>query len=153
MPSALEAAVVNGTVSGGGTPLSGSGTIGLAALDPDANQDAGIVVDGLLEDITAQKRGDEDLCECAASTSRIGLLSLRERDVMKLVVGGQTNKSIANTLKISIKTVEMHHANLMKKLQVACIAELVRVVLLSERPPKKFLNVVERKTPVVEGDP
>ena len=122
-------------------------------LTPTKTPDGGIVVDGLLEDITAQKRGDEDLCERVASTSRIGLLSLRERDVMKLVVGGQTNKSIVNTLKISIKTVEMHRENLMKKLQVACIAEFVRVVLLSERPPEKFLNVVERKTPVVEGNP
>ena len=46
-------------------------------LTPTKTPDGGIVVDGWLEDITAQKRSDEELRERAAVTSRIGLLSPR----------------------------------------------------------------------------
>ena len=43
-------------------------------------------------------------------------LSNREREVLKLVAEGYTNKQIANVISISIKTVEKHRSNLMSKL-------------------------------------
>ena len=43
-------------------------------------------------------------------------LSNREREVLKLVAEGYTNKQIANVMSISIKTVEKHRSNLMSKL-------------------------------------
>jgi DNA-binding NarL/FixJ family response regulator len=55
------------------------------------------------------------------------LVSLREREVLQLISEGQTNAAIAETLNISIKTVEKHRANLMAKLEVNDLASLIRV--------------------------
>ena len=46
------------------------------------------------------------------------LLSAREREVLKLVAEGNTNKVISNLICISVKTVEKHRSNLMKKLNM-----------------------------------
>ena len=45
-------------------------------------------------------------------------LSTREREVLKLVAEGNTNKVISNLICVSIKTVEKHRSNLMKKLNM-----------------------------------
>ena len=52
-------------------------------------------------------------------------LSEREVQVMSLVAHGYTNKEIANTLAISVKTVESHKANSMQKLDLKSRAEIV----------------------------
>ncbi len=66
--------------------------------------------------------------ELAERVARVQRLTPREHDVMQLVVTGQANKQIAAQLGLSAKTVETHRANLMKKLAVASVAELVRLV-------------------------
>ncbi|MFP6610279.1 MAG: LuxR C-terminal-related transcriptional regulator, partial [Deltaproteobacteria bacterium] len=60
---------------------------------------------------------------------RVSTLSAREREVLDLVVAGKANKVIANELGLSPKTVEVHRARLMKKLNVSSVAELVRLSL------------------------
>lgn len=60
---------------------------------------------------------------------RVSTLSAREREVLDLVVTGKANKVIANELGLSPKTVEVHRARLMKKLNVSSVAELVRLSL------------------------
>lgn len=60
---------------------------------------------------------------------RINSLTKREKEVMVLVVSGMINKDIAKQLKISIKTVEVHRANVMDKMAVTSVADLVRVNL------------------------
>ena len=45
-------------------------------------------------------------------------LTLREREVLKLIAEGQGNKHIANYLCVSVKTVEKHRSNLMRKLNL-----------------------------------
>tara|TARA_R110001583_G_scaffold76508_5_gene209267 strand:+ start:1481 stop:2119 length:639 start_codon:yes stop_codon:yes gene_type:complete len=52
-------------------------------------------------------------------------LSKREKQVMQLVVSGQANKLIAETLEISPKTVEVHRARVMAKMGAASLADLV----------------------------
>jgi DNA-binding NarL/FixJ family response regulator len=54
------------------------------------------------------------------------VLSAREREIVSLVAEGKSNKEIAATLNISVKTVETHRSNLMRKLRITSIAELVR---------------------------
>ncbi|MCA9876101.1 MAG: response regulator transcription factor [Ardenticatenaceae bacterium] len=54
------------------------------------------------------------------------LLTPREREVLQLVAEGNTNSAIADTLSISVKTVEKHRANVMSKLQVNDLASLIR---------------------------
>jgi DNA-binding NarL/FixJ family response regulator len=51
-------------------------------------------------------------------TSAWEQISKREREVLKLVAEGNTNKLIANHMCVSIKTVEKHRSNLMKKLDL-----------------------------------
>jgi two-component system response regulator NreC len=58
--------------------------------------------------------------------SAADLLTPREREVLHLVSEGYTNSAIAETLSISIKTVEKHRSNLMSKLEVNDLASLIR---------------------------
>lgn len=57
-------------------------------------------------------------------------LTNRERQVMEAVIAGRRNKVIADELGLSIKTVEVHRARMMRKLGVTSTAELVRLALL-----------------------
>jgi FixJ family two-component response regulator len=52
-------------------------------------------------------------------------LSPREREVLALVMAGQTNKEIARALALSPRTVETHRANLSAKLEVHSLAQLI----------------------------
>jgi DNA-binding NarL/FixJ family response regulator len=54
------------------------------------------------------------------------LLTNREQTVVQLIAEGQSNKRVANTLGISLKTVETHRASVMSKLEIGSSAELVR---------------------------
>lgn len=56
--------------------------------------------------------------------ARFQLLSPREREVMEMVTSGAANKQAAKALGISDRTVEVHRANIMKKLRVDSPAEL-----------------------------
>lgn len=64
-----------------------------------------------------------------AISSRLEQLTQREREVLNLVVAGKLNKQIADTLDISMKTVEAHRARVMDKMGVRTLAELVRAVM------------------------
>ncbi len=59
----------------------------------------------------------------------LGRLSPRERQVLDLVVASKPNKIIADILGISIKTVELHRSNMMNKLGVRSVPELMKVAL------------------------
>ena len=56
--------------------------------------------------------------------SRLDLITQRERQVLKLIAEGNQNRCIAEDLCISIKTVEKHRSNLMKKLDLHNASEL-----------------------------
>lgn len=58
---------------------------------------------------------------------RINSLTKREKEVMELVITGTLNKDIAKQLEISIKTVEVHRANVMDKMNASSVADLVRM--------------------------
>ena len=60
---------------------------------------------------------------------RMERLTVRERQVLERVVAGRLNKQIADDLSISIKTVEAHRSNIMEKLAVRSMAELMRVAI------------------------
>ena len=53
-------------------------------------------------------------------------LSGREREIVQLLAEGRSNKEIAATLYISVRTVETHRATIMRKLEIGSIVELVR---------------------------
>jgi FixJ family two-component response regulator len=62
----------------------------------------------------------------------VASLTPRERQVMRMVVSGQTTKSIAATLGLSPKTVDFHRANIMTKMQTRSVAHLVRLCITAE---------------------
>jgi FixJ family two-component response regulator len=61
--------------------------------------------------------------------SLLSKLTGRERQVLERIVAGRLNKQIADDLTISIKTVEAHRANIMEKLNVSTVADLLRLAL------------------------
>ena len=67
----------------------------------------------------------------ADASSRIADLTAKEHDVFTLVARGNSNKQIATTMGISIKTVEVHRARVMRKLGAQSLAELVQRYLES----------------------
>jgi FixJ family two-component response regulator len=60
---------------------------------------------------------------------RVGRLTERELQVMRLVVDGKSNKMIAHELGLSPKTVEVHRARVMDKMEVGSLAQLLRLVI------------------------
>lgn len=56
----------------------------------------------------------------------VTLLTPRQREVLQLISEGRSAKEVADTLKISLSTVEFHKAQIMKRLGVRSIAELVK---------------------------
>lgn len=63
--------------------------------------------------------------------NRLDRLTRREREVLDLIVAGRLNKQMAVELGISQKTIEFHRARVMRKLDVTCMAELMRVAFLA----------------------
>lgn len=60
---------------------------------------------------------------------RIAELTDREREVLDLLILGDANKVIAQKLSISFRTVEIHRARILSKMQAASVAQLVRMVI------------------------
>jgi len=77
------------------------------------------------------ERHEEDL-ERAGIRRRAATLTAREREVMSQVVQGKANKVIASDLGVSQRTVEIHRARVMEKMQAGSLAHLVRMVLIAE---------------------
>lgn len=81
--------------------------------------------------VDAQQQADEE--GLRELLERAGELTPRERQVFSRAAEGQPNKQIAAELELSEKTIEVHRANLMRKLEVGSIAELVRAATTLER--------------------
>lgn len=67
---------------------------------------------------------------------RIGHLTPREREVLDALVAGKPNKIIAYDLSISPRTVEIHRARVMEKMEARTLSELVRMALSAGLGPK-----------------
>ncbi|MBB1126569.1 response regulator transcription factor [Thiospirillum jenense] len=72
---------------------------------------------------------------CNEIAARLTSLTPREHEVMKMVTEGQSNKEIAAKLGVSAKTIEVHRARVMDKMQANSLAELVRLALLVKYLP------------------
>ena len=97
-------------------------------VDPDALLGA---IRTALDADAARRRAALD---AEGTRQRLSVLTARERQVMELVAKGCHNREIATTLGISPRTVEVHKARVMEKLQVQSVPELVRIVLRAPRP-------------------
>ena len=59
--------------------------------------------------------------------SRLETLTPREREGLQLVVAGRLSKQIASELQIAVKTVEVHRSNIVRKMQIENVIQLVRL--------------------------
>ena len=84
------------------------------------------------------RRAHEDQRQRAELRQRVATLTPRERDVLALVITGNLNKQIADTLGTSEKTVKVHRARVMEKMRAGSVAELVQLAaeagVLAARP-------------------
>ena len=62
----------------------------------------------------------------------------RQREILRLVALGHTNREIAGSLGISVRTVEVHRFNLMRRLNVRNVAQLLRQALQQNLLPRNF---------------
>ena len=84
------------------------------------------LVDRMLQ--KARLSADQQQAE-ASRGALLGRLTARESQVLERIVAGRLNKQIADDLNISIKTVEAHRANIMEKLNVSTVADLLKIAL------------------------
>ena len=76
------------------------------------------IINGYLQNISKDK-----------SPRQKPILSIKERSVIKLIVQGLNSRQVAELLNLSIRTVENHRANMMKKLKVKNAAEMVKMAV------------------------
>jgi DNA-binding NarL/FixJ family response regulator len=82
---------------------------------------AGFVLDAFASSAAAAPAAEEE-----ATDPGLDLLSAREREVMQLLARGYTYREIGSRLFISVKTVESHASNVLRKLQLSNRNELTR---------------------------
>jgi FixJ family two-component response regulator len=94
------------------------------ATKPFRQQD---LLDAVQRSLTRDRIVREKQRDIAELRQRQNGLSVREREVMNLVVSGMLNKQIAAELGASEATVKMHRSQVMKKMQAKSLPELVRM--------------------------
>lgn len=92
----------------------------------------------LLERISEAVKKDlvlrEELVKKRRIQDRIDHLTTREKEVLGLIVKSHSNKESAKILNISNRTVDVHRASIMEKMQAENIAELITMVMYCETP-------------------
>jgi RNA polymerase sigma factor (sigma-70 family) len=88
------------------------------------------LLDSVQEAIARDRQAREERAVLQAIQQRVALLTPREHDVLALVIAGLLNKQIAAELGMSEKTVKAHRAQVMQKMQVSSVVQLV---LLAEK--------------------
>lgn len=68
----------------------------------------------------------------AKAIERIAQLTPREREIADQFLSGKRNKQVANALSISVRTVELHRASIIRKLDAKSIADAVHIITLAE---------------------
>ena len=93
-----------------------------------------VVLRDLVDRMLQKARLDAEHQQAEASRGALlGRLTARESQVLERIVAGRLNKQIADDLNISIKTVEAHRANIMEKLNVSTVADLLKIALGSSK--------------------
>ena len=80
---------------------------------------------------------EQDSTEAASeSGSTEQTLTTRQKEILRLVAQGCTNREIGQRLDISVRTVEVHRFNLMRRLRVRNVAQLLRQAIALKFIPK-----------------
>ena len=123
--------------------ITGHGTVPLAIAAMKAGAfdfiEKPLREDALLESIERalqwNNRAYEERLERATLQVRTAQLTPREREVFELVAEGEPNKAIARHLGISFRTVELHRARIIEKLQARSLSDLIRMAIIMNSNP------------------
>jgi len=123
--------------------ITGHGTVSLAIAAMKAGAfdfiEKPLREDALLESIERSLRWNdmayEERLQRATLEARAALLTAREREVLELVAAGEPNKIIARHLGISFRTVELHRAHIIEKLQARGLSDLIRMAIIMQTQP------------------
>jgi two-component system response regulator FixJ len=118
--------------------ITGHGTVPLAIAAMKAGAfdfiEKPLSEDALLESIERalhwNDKAYEERLERATLRDRAAFLTPREREVFELVAAGEPNKVIARRLGISFRTVELHRAHIIEKLQARSLSDLIRIAII-----------------------
>jgi DNA-binding NarL/FixJ family response regulator len=84
---------------------------------------------------------------------KVARLTSREREVLQLLGEGKTNKEISTTLDVSVKTTETHRSNMMTKLKLHSVAELVLYAVRNEIVYVSLPSVLRFPNPTTDDGP
>jgi FixJ family two-component response regulator len=90
-----------------------------------------LLLDSVQRGLKCNSEAMESFIRNESIDKRISALTPREKEVMMRVTEGKPNKVIAHELSVSIKTIEVHRARMMEKMEAGSVAELVKISLLS----------------------
>jgi len=91
-----------------------------------------ILIDAIRSALDSRNQANAAHPQSAEINGRLSTLSERERQVLDGLVSGLPNKTIAYDLGISPRTVEIHRANVMSKMNASSLSHLVRMALIVE---------------------
>ncbi|MGZ9570332.1 response regulator [Alcaligenes sp. DN25] len=86
------------------------------------------LVDRVLDVLRSYEASQEERDNEQALEERLDTLSQREREVLALALEGRLNKQIAQDLSITMRTVEVHRARALEKMQARTLIELARLL-------------------------
>jgi FixJ family two-component response regulator len=123
-------------ITGAGDTASGVQAMKLGAVDflakpVDNEKLIRIITDAVETDFQARAQ----YAQLESAKKQITRLTLREREVLELVVKGLLNKQIAHRLGISIKTVKAHRGHIMHKVEANSVTDLVRLSEIAVEAP------------------
>lgn len=111
-------------------------TVHIAEITDAAPEKAPVSFGAGSPDVRSSESVDDAYCSWVQrrdeARSRMQCLSPRETEVVVWVSAGLPNKSIARKLDISVKTIEKHRANAVRKLSVKTTPEMVRIAVLAD---------------------
>jgi two-component system response regulator FixJ len=120
--------------------MTGHGDVGLAVRAMKAGAidfiekpfEKAVLISAIEHGLGRLQKAASNVKEASEAAVRLQLLTARERDVLNGLALGLPNKSIAYDLGISPRTVEIHRANLMTKLEVKSLSEALRIAFAAE---------------------
>ncbi len=91
------------------------------------------LLDRIQKAIVRDAKLRESLGEHSRIRAHLDSLTEREREVLDLMIQGKQNKAIAQVLDVSPRTIEIHRARVMEKMNAESVAELVRMMMNVDR--------------------
>ena len=88
-----------------------------------------VLIEGIQKALLKNAREQSQLKIVVETKAKLSTLTKRETQILQAILDGKANKVIANEISLSQRTVEIHRAHVMEKMEVKSLAELVKLSL------------------------